>query len=240
MTRTLEAKGLSAGYGGVPMITGIDLHVERGEVVCLLGANGAGKTTILRALTGELSAMGGAVLWNGVETRAPLHRRARLGLGIVPEERSVIKGLSVAQNLRLGRAAPEETYEIMPELRALQRRRGGLLSGGEQQMLAVGRAIANKPQVLLADELSLGLAPKIVVRLLRELRTAAERDGVGVMYVEQRVRQALAYADRGYVINHGKVVMEGTAEELRGRIEEIEESYLSGVADRVRDGGGNP
>jgi branched-chain amino acid transport system ATP-binding protein len=231
VTATLEARGLTAGYGGVPMITDINLHVERGEVVCLLGANGAGKTTALRALTGELSAMSGQVLWNGTVTKAPLHRRARAGLGIIPEERSVIKGLTVAQNLRLGRAAPEDTYALMPELDALQRRRGGLLSGGEQQMLAVGRAIANKPQVLLADELSLGLAPKVVVRLLRELRLAAERDNVGVMYVEQRVRQALAYADRGYVISRGKIVMEGTAEELRGRLEEIEESYLSGIAD---------
>jgi branched-chain amino acid transport system ATP-binding protein len=231
VTATLEAKGLTAGYGGVPMITDINLHVERGEVVCLLGANGAGKTTALRALSGELSAMSGQVLWNGKVTKAPLHRRARAGLGIIPEERSVIKGLTVAQNLRLGRGDPEDTYALMPELHALQRRRGGLLSGGEQQMLAVGRAIANKPQVLLADELSLGLAPKVVVRLLRELRMAAERDNVGVMYVEQRVRQALAYADRGYVISRGKIVMEGTAEELRGRLVEIEESYLSGIAD---------
>jgi branched-chain amino acid transport system ATP-binding protein len=231
VTATLEARGLTAGYGGVPMITDINLHVTRGEVVCLLGANGAGKTTALRALSGELSTMSGQVLWNGTVTKAPLHRRAQAGLGIIPEERSVIKSLSVAQNLRLGRTAPESTYAVMPELRALQHRRGGLLSGGEQQMLAVGRAIANKPQVLLADELSLGLAPKVVVRLLHELRMAAERDNVGVIYVEQRVRQALAYADRGYVISRGKIVMEGTAEELRGRLEEIEESYLSGIAE---------
>src|SRR5580704_15579414 len=112
VTATLEARGLTAGYGGVPMITDINLHVERGEVVCLLGANGAGKTTALRALTGELSAMSGQVLWNGTVTKAPLHRRAQAGLGLIPEERSVIKSLSVAQNLRLGRAAPESTYAI--------------------------------------------------------------------------------------------------------------------------------
>jgi len=222
----VSARGVSVGYGLHPVVIDLDLDVGPGEVVALLGPNGAGKTTTLLTLAGELSPAEGEVLFDGERTNAPLHRRASRGLGFITEERSVFTSLSTMDNLRAGRADPELALALFPELRARLGVRGGLLSGGEQQMVTLGRALARKPRVLLADELSLGLAPLVVRRLLEAIREAALR-GCGVLIVEQHARQALEYADRAYVMRRGRIVLSGSADELRGRLDEIEDAYLT-------------
>jgi branched-chain amino acid transport system ATP-binding protein len=227
-TPLLEAVGMFAGYGGVPVVHDLTLAVHPGEVVVLLGANGSGKSTTLRTLAGAIPPVGGEIRWQGKVTRAPLYRRARRGLGLVTEERSVFMSLSAEANLRLGRGTVAKALELFPELTRLLQRRAGLLSGGEQQILTLARALAAEPAALLADELSLGLAPLIVRRLLAAVRAAADR-GVGVLLVEQHAAQALAIADRGYVFRRGRVVMSGSAAELTRNFDEIRNSYLTGV-----------
>ncbi|OAA25803.1 amino acid/amide ABC transporter ATP-binding protein 2, HAAT family [Frankia sp. EI5c] len=223
----LQARNLSAGYRRVPCVWDVDLDVRPGEIVVLLGPNGAGKTTTLLTLSGALPALGGEIRWRGEPTRGALHHRVRGGLGVVPEERSVISRLSVRDNLRIGPGPVERALELFPELERLLRRRAGLLSGGEQQMLSTARALAAEPAVLLADELSLGLAPQIVTRLMRALREAADR-GAGVLLVEQHARQALAVADRAFVLRRGRVVWSGSAAEARRDLRRIEGAYLGG------------
>ncbi|MEY2461958.1 MAG: hypothetical protein QOH64_96 [Acidimicrobiaceae bacterium] len=222
----LSAHGLCLGYGGMRVVHDLDLEVRRGEVVALLGANGAGKSTTLLGLCGYLKPQSGFVALAGERTTAPLHRRARRGLAFVPESRSVFSQLSVADNLRLGQVEIAAALEHFPELEPLLAQRGGLLSGGEQQMLTMARALCREPTVLLADELSLGLAPQIVTRLLSAVRRAAD-DGVGVLIVEQYVRGALEVADRAYVLHRGRVAIEGTSDELLARLPEIEGTYLT-------------
>jgi ABC-type branched-subunit amino acid transport system ATPase component len=163
----LQARDLHAGYRGVPCVRGVSIDVHPGEIVVILGPNGAGKTTTLLTLSGALPSLGGEVIWQGTPTKAGLHRRVHDGLGVVPEERSVTSRLSVRDNLRIGVGPAERALELFPELRPLLRRRAGLLSGGEQRMLSTARALAAEPTVLLADELSLGLAPLIVARLMQ-------------------------------------------------------------------------
>ncbi len=224
----LEARGLSAGYHKHPVVEGIDLEVRAGEVVALLGPNGAGKTTTLLALTGELPPLSGDVLFRGERTTSPLHRRARNGLAFVPEERSVFPQLTAGENLKIGRGDDDIALGLFPELKPLLKRRGGLLSGGEQQMLTLARALSRQPVLLLADELSLGLAPLVVQRLLKAVRAAADENGVGVLLVEQHVKQALRVADRVLVMRGGRVVLAGTVAEVEGQ---LEEAYLSGGDD---------
>jgi branched-chain amino acid transport system ATP-binding protein len=228
--RLLEAVDLSAGYGSLAAVRNLNLHVDEGEIVALLGANGAGKTTTILTLSGELPPIGGEVRWLGEPASRPLHVRARQGLSLVTEEKSVFMGLSVAENLRLGRGDPALALELFPELGDHLDRRCGLLSGGQQQMLTLARALAGRPRVLLADELSLGLAPILVGRLLEAVRRAVDTQGTGVLLVEQHVRQALRWADRIYVLQRGTLVLEDTAASARGRIEEIERSYLDDAA----------
>jgi branched-chain amino acid transport system ATP-binding protein len=222
----IEAEGLTTGYGSIPVVSGLDLRVEPGEVVALLGPNGAGKTTALRALAGELPVLGGEVRWLGQRATQSVHRRARQGLRFVTEERSVFMSLSVYDNLRLSHRSLSGCLDLFPELEALLPRRAGLLSGGEQQMVTLARALIGGTRLLLADELSLGLAPLVVQRLLKAVRATADR-GVGVVLVEQQLRHALGVADRGIVLRRGLVAMSGTSEELRQRIGEIEDSYLA-------------
>ncbi|HEY3883188.1 MAG TPA: ABC transporter ATP-binding protein [Trebonia sp.] len=221
----LQARDLHAGYRGVPCVRGVSIDVHPGEIVVILGPNGAGKTTTLLTLSGALPSLGGEVIWQGTPTKAGLHRRVHDGLGVVPEERSVTSRLSVRDNLRIGVGPAERALELFPELRPLLRRRAGLLSGGEQRMLSTARALAAEPTVLLADELSLGLAPLIVARLMQALRDAADR-GAGVLLVEQHARQALAVADRAYVLQRGRVVWSGEAGEARKNLRRIEQAYL--------------
>jgi branched-chain amino acid transport system ATP-binding protein len=227
----LECRDLWSGYGGVSVVRGINLTVHPGELVVLLGANGAGKTTLLLSLVGELPATRGEVLDDGVVTTAALHQRARNGLAFVPEERSVFRGLSCLDNLRIGKASPQRALELFPDLEPRLGVRAGMLSGGEQQMVSLGRALSMKPRVLVADELSLGLAPLIVTRLLNALRAAAD-EGCAVLLVEQHIRQALKFADTAHVLQRGRIEISGPAAELQQRVGEIEERYLSArVAD---------
>jgi branched-chain amino acid transport system ATP-binding protein len=224
----LAAVGLSVAYGGVPVVRELNLEIKRGEVVALLGANGAGKTTTILALCGELQPAEGHVSWLGAKSSSSLAERARAGMALITEERCVLFGLTVAENLRLGRGDPELALELFPPLRDHLNRKVGLLSGGQQQILAVARALAAKPVMLLADELSLGLAPMVTAELLNAVRRASEEQGTGVLIVEQHVRKALAVADRGYVLRRGRCVLEGSSAELTRRIDEIERSYIGG------------
>lgn len=226
----LEARRLCAGYGELPVLHDIDLRVDAGRIVVLLGPNGAGKTTLLLSLAGRLPLLSGEVLADGIATKAPLYRRARAGLGLVTDDRAIFRGLTAAENLRVGSVQPEQALELFPELESRLDVVAGLLSGGEQQMLTLARALARRPKVLLVDELSLGLAPLIVQRLLARLSEATARTGAAVVLVEQHVRKALDVADSGYILNRGSIVLQGTAAELRGRMGEIESSYLTETA----------
>lgn len=222
----VRAIGLHAGYAGHPVVRDVDLDVLPGEVVTLLGANGAGKTTTLLTLAGYLSPVGGTLLVDGKPSSAVLSRRARNGMAFVTEDRSVFFHLTVRENLRVGGVAVDTVTDLFPELHPLLDRMAGLLSGGEQQMLSVGRALARRPRLLLLDELSLGLAPLVVTRLLTAVRTAADT-GVGVLLVEQHVEQALRVSDRAHVLQRGTVILSGTADEVGQRRDLIEGSYLT-------------
>jgi ABC-type branched-subunit amino acid transport system ATPase component/branched-subunit amino acid ABC-type transport system permease component len=223
----LTVTGLDAGYGGVPVVHGLDLWVDPGEVLVLLGPNGAGKSTTLLTIAGELPALGGSMDRLGMaKSKLPLHQLVGHGLGFVMEERCITSSLTTQENLKLGRGSVDAAVEFFPELGKLMNRPAGLLSGGEQRMLALGRVLAAKPKLLLADELSLGLAPQLVERLLTALRDAT-KTGVGVLLVEQHAEQALEVADRFLVLRRGEVVSRGQARDVRGDFAALAESYLS-------------
>jgi branched-chain amino acid transport system ATP-binding protein len=236
MTAVLGTRDMSAGYAGQPVVHDLTFDVEAGQIVCLLGPNGAGKTTTMLSLSGELPLISGEVQLDGASTKSPLHRRARAGMAYVTEERSVFKGISARDNLRVGGVEPDEAIRLFPELEKCMTTRGGLLSGGEQQMLTLARALARKPRILLADELSLGLAPLVVDRLLQAVRRAADEDGTGVVMVEQHAHKALQYADRAIVIRRGRVVLDLSGEEARRRIDDVEQAYLTNAGPAVPPG----
>jgi branched-chain amino acid transport system ATP-binding protein len=221
----LEAKDVSIGYGRIPVVKHLDLHVGTGEILAVLGANGSGKSTTLLGLSGVIAISDGEVRLSGAVVKSSLHRRARLGLAYIPEDRGVFRELTTTDNLRLGRGDPNTAFELIPELRALRNRKAGLLSGGEQQMLALARALATEPKLLICDELSLGLAPVMLDRIVDVLREASTR-GVSMLIVEQHVHVALELADRAIVLRQGQVVMAGRSDELKGQLAEIEQHYL--------------
>jgi branched-chain amino acid transport system ATP-binding protein len=233
----LAVRDLSAGYRGVPVVRELNLEVRPGEVVALLGPNGAGKTTTLETIAGLNRPISGTVELSGRNVGGEAaHVLARRSLALVPEGRALFPGLTVREHLRLaggrGQRArrEEELLEMLPELRKCLGRKAGLLSGGEQQMLAVGRALVMRPRLLLVDEMSLGLAPVIVERLLPILRRAADELGSSVLFVEQHVALALEISDRAYVLTHGRIRLEGPAAELRERRELLAASYLGETA----------
>ena len=224
----LSVEDLSAGYGSVTVLERLSIELHEGEVIAILGPNGAGKTTLLRVISGVVARRDGLVRVDGVILRRPdAHSVARMGIGHVPEGRAIFPGLSVADNLELGTFAlagrgkggsGQETLdrvlELFPRLKERLKQLGGTLSGGEQQMLAIARALMGQPRILLLDEPSLGLSPLMVARVFEALPLIRDQ-GVSVILVEQNLSHALQLAERGYVLNRGKVAVEGTAAELR-------------------------
>ncbi|AUB82907.1 ABC transporter ATP-binding protein [Candidatus Thiodictyon syntrophicum] len=220
----LEVQGLEVHYGGIRALKGIDLAVTQGEVVCLIGANGAGKTTTMRALAGLLPAAAGTIRYAGSEvTGLPVHRRARLGISLVPEGRGVFPRLTVAENLQMGAyfrtdmagiaADLARVYGLFPRLEERRAQTGGTLSGGEQQMLAIARALMSRPRLLLLDEPSMGLAPLAVQTIFATIRLIADQ-GMTLLLVEQNARLALEVSGRGYVLEGGLIVHQDAAAAL--------------------------
>jgi branched-chain amino acid transport system ATP-binding protein len=234
----LQARGLACGYGASVVVRDLDLDVGAGEVVALLGANGAGKTTTLLTLAGSLAAIGGEVRFDGERIerwRAP--RTARAGVSCIPDDRGLFPKLTVRENLQLAsrsRRRAADPLDLFPELRDRRGTPAGLLSGGQQQMLAIARALVREPRLLLIDELSFGLAPVVVQRLLPIVRAVADETRAGVLLVEQHVHLGLAIAERAYVLRHGTVTLSGTAAQLRDDAALLQESYLGSTDDNER------
>lgn len=231
--RLLDVKELHVSYGAINAIKGIDLYVNRGEVVTILGANGAGKTTTLRTISGLLKPISGEILFDGKAiTQLPAHEIVSLGMSHSPEGRRVFGTLSVEENLMMGAYSLKKydaktlewIYDILPRLKEREKQLAGTLSGGEQQMLAIGRAIMSKPKLLILDEPSLGLAPVLVKVIFKAIKQIAS-SGVTVLLVEQNAKAALKLADRGYVLELGKITHTGSSEELLSS-EVIQEAYL--------------
>lgn len=231
----LEVKDLHVYYGVIEALKGISFHVDKGEIVALIGANGAGKTTTLHTISGLIRPKSGEILYNGTDiTRVPGNKIVEMGIAQVPEGRRVFADMTVEQNLRLGaytrrdsaeiQSTLEGIYERFPRLKERQRQVAGTLSGGEQQMLAMGRALMSHPSILLMDEPSMGLSP-ILVNEIFSIIEAVHKDGTTVLLVEQNAKKALGIADRAYVLETGKIATEGKASDLLND-ESIRKAYL--------------
>ena len=241
----LQAEGLELAYGEVSACRDIGFHVEKNEIVTLIGANGAGKSTTLRAIAGALIPRAGVIRFRGQDiTRLPSHERTELGISLVPEGRRVFPFLTVRENLELGafkfrrdrakvRALMDKAFDMFPRLRERVGQNAGTLSGGEQQMLALGRAMMSEPRLICLDEPSLGLAPLVVQDIFRTIR-AINADGASVLLVEQNARYALETASRGYVLQTGSIIASGSCEMLRND-DRVRQAYLGrSAAERVR------
>jgi branched-chain amino acid transport system ATP-binding protein len=232
----LEVRGLTAGYGSLAVVHDITFHVSRGEIVGLLGRNGAGKTTTLMAIAGFLGRYDGEVRVDNQVLAGPAYRRSRGRIGVVVEGRSVFPSLTVRQNLGLAEANVSEVIDLFPELTSKVALRAGLLSGGEQQMLALARAVCRHPAALLIDELSFGLAPALCERIFERLRSLVQSTSMGVLLVEQHIHYAEKVVDRALIMNEGLIRAEVDGAELAAREAEIEQIYLGG-SDAVLQGG---
>ena len=233
--RVLEVQDLRVSYGAIEALKGVSIHLDAGEMVTLIGANGAGKSTTLRAIMGLVPASDGEIRFHGNPTReVPTFQLVREGLTLVPEGRAIFANLSVRENLDMGAYSRrdgreiaqdfEKVYSIFPRLKEREKQTGGTLSGGEQQMLAIGRALMSRPKVLLLDEPSLGLAP-ILVHTIFEAIEAIHREGTPVLLVEQNAMAALKHSNRAYVLETGTVALEGPSEEVAAN-PKVKEAYL--------------
>lgn len=236
MNKMLSVEGVSSGYGRILAIHEVDLKVEKGEVVVLIGANGAGKSTLLRTISGDLKPSSGRILFQGqkIHGKKP-HSIVQMGVTQIPEGRGILSRMTVKENLEMGAYLRsdkdgiakdlERVFEKLPRLKERLKQNAGTLSGGEQQMLAIGRGLMTKPQLFLMDEPSLGLAPVIVEFIFETIHDLRERDGYTILLVEQNANQALDVADRGYVLETGRIVLEGDSKALRDN-EEVQRAYL--------------
>ncbi len=233
----LETRGLEVAYGGIRAVKGVDLKVQSGELVCLIGANGAGKTTTLKSLCGMLAPSQGEILYEGNPIAGkPSHELLRRGISLVPEGRGIFGRLTVEENLKIGayvrhdRAGiasdMERLYGLFPRLSERRLQQAGTLSGGEQQMLAIGRALMSRPRLLLLDEPSMGLAPMLVQKIFETIRRIAE-EGVTLLLVEQNAKLALEISRRGYVMESGKIILADSARALL-KDPKVQQAYLGG------------
>lgn len=225
MTEPLRIRDLHVAYGKADVISGVSLDITPGQITCLLGANGAGKTSLIRAIVGLTHASAGSIVYDGVDiTKMAPHKIVRLGISCIPEGRRVFAKMTVEENLRMGAYTEpsraliaerlEHVYQIFPRLKERRTQNAGTMSGGEQAMVSIGRGLMNEPALLIIDEPSLGLSPALVSENFRVIRMICE-SGISVFLVEQNVRQTLAISHRGYVLSQGKIVASGTAKELR-------------------------
>jgi len=234
----LKISGVHTFYGHIEALKGVDIEVKTGEIVALIGSNGAGKSTLLMTICGAPQASSGQILFDGQDiTRMPTHLIIRSGISQAPEGRRIFPRMTVLENLQMGAILTDPKFlaedmdrvlTIFPILRDRQTQRGGTLSGGEQQMLAIARAMMGRPRLLLLDEPSLGLAPMIVKQIFRTIRDINEKTGTTILLVEQNANQALRLAHRGYVLATGKILMSGSGRELLSN-HEIRTAYLEGV-----------
>ena len=234
----LEVKNLIVNYGVITALQGISLTVRRGDIVTLIGANGAGKTTTLRTISGLLKARSGEMLYEGKAiTRLPAHQRVKLGMAQVPEGRMVFANLTVAENLRMGAYLVRDksaiateldyVYTLFPRLKERARQVAGTLSGGEQQMLAIGRALMSKPKFLMLDEPSLGIAPLLVQKIFEKIIEINRRHGITILLVEQNANLALEVSNYGYVLETGRILLEDKSAALREN-PQVRSAYLGG------------
>jgi branched-chain amino acid transport system ATP-binding protein len=233
----LQLESVHVHYGAVHALRGVSIQVRKGEIVTLIGANGAGKSTLMTSLFGAPRISSGRILFEGQDLcRMPSHRISRLGLALSPEGRRIFPRMTILENLQMGAmhvpskhhaADLERVFELFPILQQRQQQRAGTLSGGEQQMLAIGRALSSRPRLLLLDEPSLGLAPIYIRKIFAIVHELNERDGMTIMLVEQNAHHALRLAHRAYVLQHGEIVLSGTGAELL-KSADVRAAYLSG------------
>ena len=232
----LEVRGLESGYGETQVLFGVNLRVRKGEITALLGSNGAGKTTTLLTIMGVIEPWKGTITFKGEDvTRVPPHRKTRMGMVLVPEGRRLWPELTVEEHLTIAASSPrsreragellEMVYSLFPRLKERRNQKAGTLSGGEQQMLAIARGLMLNPEVIMFDEPSLGLAPKLVQEIASTIARLRDEHGLTVLLVEQNVHMSLQIADYGYIMENGRIVLEGTVEELEAN-PKVKEAYL--------------